>query len=61
MLRSSDSRMHAMPFSLENTKIVALISTTIIPPPDYGNHTTNAAQGIRVPIFGRRERIKLLT
>jgi len=57
MLRS----MHAMPFSVENTRDVALISTTIIPPPYWSTHTKTVAQGLSVPIFGRRDRIALLT
>jgi hypothetical protein len=61
MLHCCDNRMHAMPFNLKNTKVVALFSTTIIPPPDRSTHTSNVAQGLRVPIFGRRDRIMLLT
>jgi hypothetical protein len=56
--------MHAVPFSRDSTellRVVALIKTSIIPPPDRRVHTNDAAQGLSVPIFGRRDRIALLT
>ncbi len=60
MQRNGNDCLHAVPFSLEHTRTVALINTTIIPPPDRVTHI-NAAQGRSVPIFGRRDRIALLT
>ncbi len=61
MLLNGNNCEHALLFRLEHTRVVALIHTSIIPPPDYGAHIDDAAQGRSVPIFGRRDTDALLT